>query len=98
MRRATSGQQRPPPGLTPAAPTDKITTFRNTPARYAGAMTASSVTSTSQLPTPLTRLVGRAPELGEIRDLLREPHVRLLTLTGPGGVGKTRLAIAVGGT
>src|SRR5215213_8217706 len=45
----------------------------------------------SNLPTPSTPLLGRERELGEIRAFLRE--VRLLTLTGTGGVGKTRLAV-----
>ncbi len=43
------------------------------------------------LPTPLTRFVGRARELSELRGLL--PTARLITLTGPGGSGKTRLAL-----
>lgn len=46
----------------------------------------------SSLPSPLTELVGRAPALDEVRQLLAA--VRLVTLTGPGGVGKTRLAVA----
>lgn len=45
------------------------------------------------LPTQSTPFIGRAPEVAEIVNLLCEPECRLLTLVGPGGMGKTRLAL-----
>ena len=47
------------------------------------------------LPVPRTSLLGREPERAEILRLIVDERVPLLTLTGPGGVGKTRLALAV---
>ena len=49
----------------------------------------------SALPRPATSLVGRERELEEVVGLLTQQGVRLLTLTGLGGVGKTRLALEV---
>jgi predicted ATPase/DNA-binding CsgD family transcriptional regulator len=48
--------------------------------------------------TPLTTLIGREREITEVCTLLRREEVRLLTLTGTGGIGKTRLGIAVAAT
>ena len=46
-------------------------------------------------PVPLTELVGRESELAAVESLLQRDHVRLVTLIGPGGIGKSRLAIDV---
>jgi predicted ATPase/DNA-binding CsgD family transcriptional regulator len=49
----------------------------------------------SSLPNPATPLLGREAEVATVRALLDAGDTRLVTLTGPGGIGKTRLAIAV---
>lgn len=49
----------------------------------------------NNLPTQPSEFLGRDSELGAIRNLLDTAEVRLLTLTGPGGIGKTRLALQV---
>lgn len=49
----------------------------------------------TNIPAPLTPLIGRAQEATAVCALLLHPDVRLVTLTGPGGVGKTRLGLQV---
>jgi predicted ATPase/class 3 adenylate cyclase len=51
----------------------------------------------TNLPVPATPFVGRERELAEVLDLLGGGELRLLTLTGPGGAGKTRLALQAAG-
>ncbi|HRQ38152.1 MAG TPA: tetratricopeptide repeat protein [Chloroflexota bacterium] len=54
----------------------------------------ASQTARHNLPPAPTPFVGRAQELADLEQHLIDPHYRLLTLVGPGGVGKTRLALA----
>jgi predicted ATPase/DNA-binding SARP family transcriptional activator len=54
---------------------------------------AASSPARSDLPQPLTRLVGRERELTALAGLMADPDVRMITFTGPGGVGKTRLLL-----
>jgi predicted ATPase/predicted Ser/Thr protein kinase len=50
-------------------------------------------TRPSNLPIPGSPFVGREKELGAAKELLLRPEVRLVTITGPGGIGKSRLAL-----
>jgi predicted ATPase len=50
---------------------------------------------TARLPVPPTPIVGREAEAAAVGALLTDPQVRLVTLVGPGGIGKTRLALEV---
>ncbi|HET9261762.1 MAG TPA: helix-turn-helix domain-containing protein [Vicinamibacterales bacterium] len=65
-------------------------------ARAPAHATAVDELSYVSLPLPLTPLLGRDTDVGALRDLLTDPGTRLITLIGPGGVGKTRLALEVG--
>ncbi len=59
----------------------------------AAVASAETALAPDRLPTLSTTFIGRGVELGEIIDRLRDPACRMLTIAGPGGVGKTRLAL-----
>ena len=76
--------------------TDKIRVLSGSPDEGTGATTAAAQPAAAlpptNLPEPVSELIGRDDELSEIMGLAAH---RLVTLTGPGGIGKTRLALAV---
>lgn len=61
----------------------------------AGPAMSPEIAWTARLPKPSTAFFGREAELAMLRDLLASRESRLVTLLGPGGVGKTRLAIEI---
>jgi hypothetical protein len=58
---------------------------------------SSAARSQRSMPVTSTELIGRDDDVAAVAELLGSPATRLVTLTGPGGIGKTRLAIAVAG-
>jgi hypothetical protein len=76
---------RPPPGISG----DKLGRLIGFPREH-----QSGLSPQNNLPLQLTSFVGRKREIAELGELLMW-KVRLLTLTGPGGSGKTRLGLAV---
>jgi transcriptional regulator with XRE-family HTH domain len=78
-----------------AAPPDRV--LSSLPLATSSPIPVQPVESvpSSNLPTPLTSLIGRDEEVETVRRSLLRDEVRLLTLVGPPGIGKTRLGIAV---
>ncbi|WP_175525188.1 DUF4062 domain-containing protein [Microbacterium sp. cf046] len=64
-------------------------------ASRAEAATPAADTLTARIPSPYTRLIGRDADVAAVLELLGDRDRRLVTLLGPGGIGKSRLAIAV---
>ena len=77
-------------GIEPAQETQALYTQISQGARPES---ASVLFPTYILPSPQTSFIGRESELNQILSLMGNPDCRLLTLVGPGGVGKTRLAL-----
>jgi predicted ATPase len=76
---------------------ERFAATRPAVAAASSAPTPSAIRRNPQpLPVPTTTLVGREGDINEVAGLVEDPQVRLVTLTGPGGIGKSRLAVAVG--
>ena len=75
---------------------ERFTTSAGSADRSAPTAVDTDRRSERSLPLTSTSLIGREHDIAEVSELLQKPEVRLVTLTGPGGIGKTRLAIAVG--
>ncbi|MGH2444060.1 MAG: helix-turn-helix domain-containing protein, partial [Chloroflexota bacterium] len=65
--------------------------------RVRGSSKQLAATGVTQIPAPPNAFIGRLREIREVRELFAKDRARLVTLTGPGGVGKTRLALEVAG-
>ncbi len=99
IRKIEGGTLRPSASLAQ----DLARLFGIPPAEQAGfvqwARTPQADTQAAQgaarLPVPATRFIGRAHEIAHVEMLLADDAVRLVNLTGPGGVGKSRLALQV---
>jgi predicted ATPase/DNA-binding XRE family transcriptional regulator len=94
----------PPLGLSAKTATSSTTLTSTTPT--AGSATAVAITPSdtvrwaapstpNNLPAPATAFIGREREVEQVADLILRPGVRLLTLSGPPGIGKTRLSVQV---
>jgi predicted ATPase/class 3 adenylate cyclase len=56
---------------------------------------ASGITHPHNLPVEITSFVGREKEIDELKKIINEPNTHLVTITGPGGIGKTRLSLRI---
>ncbi len=73
-------------GLTYSQPTPSNDSFERHPA----------LQTLNNLPNQLTPFIGRERELAALDEMLAQANVRLVTIVGPGGIGKTRLGLAIG--
>ena len=81
MNGAGAGLRAAPRSIAPTAP------------RFETLTPQPSALPPNNLPLQIAPFVGREAELAELSRLFSDPHMRLVTILGPGGIGKTRLAL-----
>jgi predicted ATPase/DNA-binding SARP family transcriptional activator len=81
-------------GVTPAAETSALYGQIRDGAQMAQPTLPAATHDLHHLPGQVTRPIGRERELADLGSLLEQPSIRLITITGPGGIGKTCLALA----
>lgn len=79
--------------LQPVSPPDTDGRFATPTPTTASSQIQSRIQPANNIPQPPTAFVGREAELSELATLINDDAIRLITLLGPGGIGKTRIAI-----
>jgi len=96
-RRSPAMLLRNPAASDLTAASSTVTSAPGAPAALTVPGSVIPIRTPGNVAVPLTRLIGRDQETTDLIELLRQPDIRLVTLVGPPGIGKSRLSLAVAG-